>query len=52
MKQMSGLTDMCGEIFQKDTSIGNAGIGCGKMAAVRPDTGTGVGTYYSGPCES
>ena len=21
-------------------------------AAVRPDTGTGVGTYYSGPCES
>lgn len=24
----------------------------GKMAAVRPDTGTGVGTYYSGPCES
>ena len=36
----------------KDTSNGNAGIGCGKMAAVRPDTGTGVGTYYSGPCES
>ena len=32
--------------------FGNAGIGCGKMAAVRPDTGTGVGTYYSGPCES
>lgn len=73
MKQMSGLTDMCGEIFPekiglhckvvrgfagtpqavpKDTSNGNAGIGCGKMAAVRPDTGTGVGTYYSGPCES
>ena len=20
--------------------------------SVRPDTGTGVGTYYSGPCES
>ena len=27
-------------------------LSCGKMAAVRPDTGTGVGTYYSGPCES
>lgn len=51
MKWLEASPEHIGPV-SKDTSSRNAGRGCGKVATVRPDTGTGVETYYSGLCES